>query len=291
MRRVLNAVAALAAVFAVGGTALTAQANNGRYLPDNFDLGGISNESYFGAGPTEYNQQVAWSGDTFGDFHFTYDRWVGDHTGSGLRTGGGVIAGGFTQSPNIETKLNYEFSWVQIVSSTFSGNNAWGAPNGSWFPDTTDRADPQYPFRNLPIAGNGNPAVSPGFQDFPNRFFASGNQTWRAELALVLIDAAAHEMRIVGSFTWGFDMVGDPNPRALNPFAPGNFVSGGSANLASVLGDAFDGNGLTGGNPANSTPWFINPDLTGAYTVIPAPAGVLALAAGGLLAVRRRRAA
>lgn len=286
MRRISNAIAALAAVT----TALTAQANNGRYLPNTFDLGGISNETYFGAGPTEYTQQVTYSGDVFGDFNFTYDRWVGDHTGSGLRTGGGVLAGGFTQSPNIETKQNFQFSWVQIVSSTFSGNNAWGAPNGNWFPDTPNRTDPRYPFLSLPIAGNGNPAVTPAMQDFPNRFFVDGNQTWRAELALVLIDPAIHEMRIVGSFTWGFDIVGDPN-RALNAFAPGNFNIGGSGTLVTTLEDAFDGNGLTGGNPANSTQWFINPDVAGAYTVIPAPAGMLALAAGGLFAVRRRRVA
>jgi hypothetical protein len=275
----------------VGLSAPESLANNGRYLPNGFDLTGIDSETYFGAGPTEYNQQLVYSGDVIGDFHFTYDRWSGNDTASGRATGGGVLAGGFTTSPFFETKQNFELSWVQIVSSTFSGANDWGAPNGAWFPDTTGRNDPRYPFRSLPTTpGAGTPAVDPEFQDFPNRYFFQGNQTWRAELGLVLIDMATNELRVLGSFTWGFDIIGDPNVRSITSVAPGGFTPGGSSQLFDTLNDAFDGNGLTGGNPANSKVWFINPDAAGAYTIIPAPGTMLAFAAGGLFAVRRRRA-
>ena len=72
---------------------------------------------------------------------------------------------------------------------------------------------------------------------------------------------------------------------------PAAWVPGGSANLLAVLTDAYDGNGLAGGNPNNSTSWNVSNDGTGKFTKIPAPAGVVVLAAGGLFAARRRRAA
>ena len=126
---------------------------------------------------------------------------------------------------------------------------------------------------------------------FPTRFPSQGVQTWRAELSLCAVSLINNDICILGSFIWGFDVQPNPTPTRFPPVPPAAWVPGGSANLLATLTDAYDGNGLTGGAPANSTAWNVGNDCTGTFTKIPAPSGMVVLAAGGLFAARRRRAA
>lgn len=287
MRSIRWAAAALSATASVALLSGTAKANNGRYLPNRANLSGINNFAYYPPGPAvEYDANVPIGTNSVGQVHFTYDLWNGISATTGNITGGGCLAGGLEQDPNLIVNSHCQLGWVQIVSATLAGTNEWGAPNNTWFPDTNNgRTSPSYPFQSLPVAV-ANPPVTPAFQDFPNRFINGGNQTWRAELALCAINTSALEVCIIGSFTWGFDVsVNNPNFR---PSAPGAWTVGGSNQLLTTLTDAFDGNGLTGGNPASSTSWLVHQDCSDCLSFVPAPGAIGVVMTGFIIVTRRR---
>src|SRR5262249_31007790 len=109
-----------------------------------------------------------------------------------------------------------------------------------------------FPMNQDPNAGGGL-----GFQDFPARTWASGNQSWTAELGLVCIKDTPgtdgfRDVRVINTFLWGFNFNGLP----ANPPPPGignvgsfppAFWSPPTASYLNTLNNFYDGMG--GGPP------------------------------------------
>jgi hypothetical protein len=138
-----------------------------------------------------------------GYLDFSYATWTGS-----LATGGAALAGGFYETANSKftPQSGWEFDWVQVVTATNPGTNAWNAVPDQSFPDTlgnsSPNSNPNYPLQSLPTTVSFPPTVE--FQDFPNRYPSDGAQSWLAELGLVYEDPTTHQMDVLGTFDWGF---------------------------------------------------------------------------------------
>ncbi len=268
-------------VLAVSGTALAAI--HGTYLPDTtFPLGNpptIDVTAYGSANGTEFTQDVICQGHgKVGYISFTYDTWTGNTLPApGTATGGGALAGGFFKTADCQLAPGWQLGWVQIVSSTFSGSNVWGAANGTWFPDTgNSKTDPDYPYQSLPVVANPAPTVA--FQDFPNRYPSDGDQYWLAELGLVCKNLTTHEMDIIDTFLWGFN-ISNGTFTANSP----HLWSAPTANYITTLETYFDGT-------HDNADWTIGTDCS--HCCIPEPTAIVVWSLLGGLAViagRRRR--
>lgn len=254
-------------------------ANHGNFLPDTLDLGNIVNEAY-GTSLTEFQRDVECPGlGKIGEIRFTYDTWTGNYQPGGAVTGGGALAGGFFYTGGIALKPGYQWGWVQTVRSTFSGNNVWGAPDGTTFPDTAGKLDIDYPFEFLPVADP--PGLTLGFQDFPNRFPSDGDQFWLAELGLVCKNRNTATAHVLATFLWGFNVVGDQPGKlgGISPFAPG-FWGPATDTYLNALNHYFDGsNGSTDWDITRGCDCFIPEPVT--YTF------AFALGLVGLVSWRR----
>ncbi len=210
-------------ILLVGLIGLTQSAEGqNRYFPPTTPYvlpNGVTVQSY-GTGFTQFDRAVT---DTVknieaGTIRFDYNTWNGPGTPSTF--GGGALTGGFFMANDVAVKPGYSLHWLQIVGrdTTTNGSNDWGlgqqAQNGP-FPDA-DATTPVYPFEDLLSGVNPNPAPTLGFTDFPARPYAWGNQTWAAEIGLTCIANNAgtdgfRDVRVVGSFLWGFGVSTVPN--------------------------------------------------------------------------------
>lgn len=266
------------------------------YLPNpGFNLGSSTNNQYGGATTTftpAVNALVTVNSNNVsmnvGNLSFEYNTY-GSATGANAPffSGGAAQSGGFFfgGNPNIQVDPGFQLSWAQIVRSTFSGNNVWSAPNNTWFPDTTTTTNPAYPFLSIAKTGNTLNQPSVAFQDFPNRFPAQGAQTWLAELGLVAINTTEHEVRVIGTFDWGFGVT-NANPGTIaNITATTPFGWGApTANYMTTEQDFF--------NPASNGDWTI--DQNAAFFATPEPASVvlliLAIACAFIIGLQQKRA-
>lgn len=275
--------------------ATPALADHGRFLLDPVDSGLVF--EYGNPAPTPFDQAVAdtTKGINAGMIKFDYDTYTRKPAGN--VSGGGALSGGFFMNAGVNVKPGFELHWVQTVIADVTGQNNWNLPamNAGEFPDATP-ASPVYPNESVPTNPLGM-APTLGFQDFPNRFFAAGNQNWQAELGLVCISDTANldiegmlfrEVRVIDTLLWGFDLVGLPaaTPGIANVAADAPaFWSDPVQSYLDTLNAFYDGMG--GGPPAvPSTKYkFFNND----NCFIPEPASLTLLAFGALLLNRRRR--
>ena len=245
-----------------------------RFLPAApFGFGTLGDAYNYGANLTNFDQNALDHALNIGNITFDYNTYGGLPGGVAANfNGGGVMAGKFIAAPDVALKTGYSTFWVQTVTSTISGQNEWGAANGTEFPDTQSaKTDPQYPFQTLP-SGAAATQNSANFQDFPNRSPQSGNQTWIAELALVAENPTTHNAHVIESMLWGFGIT-NANPGTIaniTPTAPSNWGAP-TASFMATERNSFDG---TGG----STLWTF--DTLQAF-VTPEP-GAIAMGAAGL---------
>ena len=212
----------------------SALANHGRYLPDIPRPRNVT-EGTYGGNLTEFTQDVIcdkWG--KIGEIRFTYDTWTGDYDPptEGWDTGGAILVGGFFGDCPVKLKSGYEWEWIQIVTANRSGNNYWGAPDGTPFPDSI-KEDPRYTGNNV----NTTPAPTIGFNDCPNRI-PGLDRYWQAELGLVCMSTAEKKVCIAGTFFWGFDVEDDP--AAITPRFPYAWGDP-SPSYMSTLRECFDG--------------------------------------------------
>jgi hypothetical protein len=177
---------------------------------------------------------------------------------------------------------------VQTVTATNNGANDWGLPTtGSTtvFPDASP-ADPRYGG-----AHSGGPGTATlGFEDFPNRLFSGGAQSWLAELGLVCISNTAdlngfREVRVIDTFLWGFGL--DPQGALSIADVVENMPhawSDGTSVYLDALNGAYDGTGPPPGNKVSSKYQFSNND----NCFIPEPATLWLVLLGGWSLLRRR---
>ncbi|MGH7152988.1 MAG: hypothetical protein ACREF3_03590, partial [Acetobacteraceae bacterium] len=185
--RVPFCVAALALLFSVGAVPAVHATPFGRFLKQPADSSIVF--KYNQPAPIQFDQQVFCDGVKCGDIKFDYATYLRKPTGT--TSGGAALSGGFYLAPGVSLAPGHKLAWVQTVESTRTGENNWGidpATGPFEFPDAS-RTSPAYPFTTT-AAAPPNPPGPPtlGFQDFPSRRFANGNQFWLAELGLVCID-------------------------------------------------------------------------------------------------------
>jgi hypothetical protein len=199
--------------------------------------------SYGDAAPTAFDQNVFCGTTKCGEIKFDYDTYL--KKPDGTTTGGGALSGGFYIDPTLTVSPGHHLAWIQTVFATRSGsNNDWGITVGNvWYPDAS-RTNPEYPYQTT-AATPPNPPGTPtvGFQDFPNRFFSDGNQSWLAELGLACIDdiVGANGFRqayVIDTFLWGFGV--GTNPNVINVNAPHGW-SAPSDSYLTTLNDYYDG--------------------------------------------------
>lgn len=259
-----------------------------------------------------------------GQIKFDYDTYSGGPAGGmGADTfGGAAISGGFFMNNGVGLKPEFDnrddagqpiagpggLHWVQTVTATNTGSAGmalWNLPamNAGEYPDVlpapngNGRNDPIYPFES---AATAPPMMMPtlGFQDFPSRGYAGGAQSWIAELGLVAISETPHinmmgmmfyEVRVINTFLWGFDFVdlnGNTTIDGIGEIQAGpapSFWSDPTQSYLDTLNDFFDGGTAT--KPTGKFKFFNNDNV-----FIPAPSSLALLAAGGIIAFRRRRA-
>ncbi len=292
VRRTLLAVAALTAGASFGSPVLGA---NGTFLFDSPGDLGTSELTAWKAVKEFKVDKVTNGGFDIGRLDFTYDTWDGKVTADNTPTWGAGIGGGFFQTADAEIKpvAGFSVKWIQTVSPDVAGaSNVWKGANGSEYPDTGGSiTSPLYPHHTLPGGINPAPAApTMPFQDFPNRFTLKDGDNkdivnkWRAELALVGVNETDKEVRIIGSFYWGFDVkagggVEQSQPRLWTTYASSSFLD--------TFRNAFCGNDGAGLNGVKGTLWTFNDKAV--FVPTPGAISLLVLAAG--LIARRRRAA
>jgi len=284
----------LCLLVALCSAALPASAVTGRFLPDPTDPNFIV-FSYGLPNPVAFDQNILCQTLPVGTIKFDYDTYLRKPTGT--LTGGGVLIGGFYLNTGYTVDPNCTLAWVQTVTATISGNNDWGITVGNTeFPDAT-RTDPVYPFESVAVTPT-NPPGTPylAFRDFPNRFFSDGNQSWLAELGLVMIHNTpdvngVRQVNVLDTFLWGFGVTTAPN--AITPTAPNSF-SAPTASYLTILNDYYDGappNPPTSGGTSAKYNFVAGCD-TGCFVVAPEPSSVgllvMGLGAGGVIRFRRR---
>lgn len=235
-----------------------AAGDHGRYLPD-APMGWTWGNTGGGGQPIQFNRPVSDTTKNInaGQIRFDYDTYAsGD-------VGGAVLSGGFFANRNVQVKQGFNLIWVQTVIATNTGANEWGLPNtgAGEFPDADpmDRSHPglapgdprfapSYPF-TTPSAGMRPMLPGLGFTDFPGRGFASGNQTWTAELGLACVsksenDQGFREVRVIDTLLWGFNFNGLPvgNPGIGNVGSnPPSHWSDPTQSFLDTLNDYYDG--------------------------------------------------
>jgi hypothetical protein len=140
------------------------------------------------------------SGDVVGMIHFDYYLWSGNSTANlpPDDIGGAVCVGGFQLTKPCPLPPGWIWGWVQTISASDPGTQIWGAGADEWFVDSSDRADPDYPYTW--------PGYTEGFQDWPHRPLAAPADIWNAELALVCKNLTEKKMIVMGSLRWGFEI-------------------------------------------------------------------------------------
>lgn len=204
------------ALMAGAATALPARAtpgdpNFGRFLPE-AGTGFIL--SYGQANPVAFDKNVFCGDIKCGEIKFDYATYL--QKPDGKTRGGAALSGGFYISPGLKLAAGDKLVWVQTVQATLTGENDWGidpAKGPFEFPDA-DRTSPAYPFTTT-AAPPPNPPGKPtlGYQDFPSRRFAKGDQFWQAELGLVCLDGVVNGVTqafVIDTFLWGFNVQADP---------------------------------------------------------------------------------
>ncbi len=207
--------------------------------------------------------------------------------------GGAALAGGLVLNNNVAVKNGFSLAWVQTINagtSTAAAQMNWGvaAMNPATYPDA-GLASPAYGAASLPGgANNPNPMPNFAFQDFPRRTFASGNQSWSAQLGLTCIsngvDAMGfREVRVVDTFLWGFNIAingdGMLTPADVTPQTPGLWSDPTPGYLA-ALNAAYDG------MPGTRHRFSSNSNC---FQVIPEPGTLLLICPGiAALLIRRR---
>lgn len=306
--RGLLAVAAL-------GLALVSQADaHGRYLrdPANSSIVQAYGNTGGGTSPTQFDRGVRDNTKNInaGEIRFDYDTYTHDNG----TQGGAALSGGFFQDPMVALKPGFRLAWVQTVNATRTGTdgiNGWNLPgtNAGTYPDAPP-ADPRYPFTtpatvNVPFA-----PPTFGFQDFPSRNYADGNQFWIAELGLTCISETPtiriagqdfFEVRVIDTFLWGFNFVnlpagaGGPGLANVQASSPA-FWSDPTSTYLNTLNSFYDGTGGGGGpNPAggvlpgvaSSRYRFANND--NCFVAIPEPSSAILIICGSVIALVRRR--
>lgn len=214
--------------------------------------------------PTTFDQDVESSIGKCGTIKFDYDTYIENPGGlNPISAGGAALAGGFFLDASCEVKDEFELAWVQTVTTTITGGDntgtqGWMLPKkgAGAYPDGGTPTNPAWPSVEPPISP---PGMKPtlGYQDFPARDFADGDQVWLAELGLVAIAKKPNtnmmgmmfrEVRVLGTFLWGFDL----KPKA--PFGINNVIAS-QPNLwgpptpdyLNTLNSFYDG--LGGGDP------------------------------------------
>lgn len=242
--RVLCLTLVLFAVVAVSPAAIAAPVH-GRFLRNPADSSIV--HSYGNLTPTTFDHDIFCHDIRVGGIKFDYDIYL--HKPNGTDDGGAALSGGFYQDPGVAVRPGYKLAWVQTVTATLSGNNIWGVGNNVEFPDADSTATPAYPFTTT-AATPPNPPGAPtlGYQDFPNRFFENGAQTWLAELGLVCIQDLPgidgfREVHVISTFLWGFGVTEDPDTITAN--AP-HALGAPTASYLATLNDFYDGTAPTG---------------------------------------------
>jgi len=271
-------------------------AQHGRFLPDL-----LPNSIVLGWGkedPTQFDKEVfdPVSGTKVGEIHFDQDKFVSLPDFTLGPQGGAALAGGFYLNEGAQVKEGFELHWLQTVTATRTGQNVWNLPTSAAgeFPDVNNAANPIYSQETLPE--NVTPPAEPGkpslaFQDFPQRFFRAGAQTWMAELGLVALatqarleidDMMFHEARVVASLRWGFSL---PNPQEpfdtddVTAVAPANWGAP-QESYVKTLNAFYDGMGGGGGAANNGAPVASGKYrfFTGRMVFVPEPATAFLLA-------------
>jgi hypothetical protein len=262
---------------------------HGRFLPAplNFpQFPFIANEAYGGV-LTQFDQLVVDARRVVGEIRFDYDTWTGTEPVVGSpnefeSVGGAAMAGGFYLRSDLADEgiilaPGFELHWVQTLTATISGpKNEWGARNEVTFPDTLSHgATPQYDGESLPVQVADPPTLA--FQDFPIRFPSDGNQYWDAELGLVGINFRTKEVRIIGTFAWGFDVT--QMPEGITPGPPAAWGAPSGSYIFS-LDNYFDGGRYTdpSGVQFDSVDFTFN--TKDVFLLVPEPSAALLLAAG-----------
>lgn len=291
--------------------------NHGDFLPpDGGPDSGFVVRSWGNASPMSINQPVT---DTrkqidAGRIRFNFDTYL--RINDGIADAGAALSGGFFMNEGITLKPGYKLGWVQTVLTRITGGNHWNLPaeNAGEFPDATPRdrtipnpntfndqgMAPSYRFNTPtvhPQGQNPNTGGGLGFQDFPGRRFADGNQRWVAELALTCISDEPNQIvdghhyrtvRVISSLLWGFRFTGLPtaNPGLANvsPVGPGDWGAPSNTYL-NTLNAYYDG--LGGGNVVSDRYRFES--NSNCFTHIPEPATALLLLFGSVAAMHRNR--
>lgn len=272
----------------------------GRYLaaPANIPGGG----AYSTTAPTQFDNVVMMGTDQVGTIQFDYATY--QSPAATPTRAGAALSGGF-KFDHSKVIAGYTLEWVQIVASTVDGANKWGLPtnrDGGWFPDasprdrnTTPKFAPSYRFITTALNPTNPPSAAPspgyGFQDYPNRMFATGNQFWLAELGLVAIqnvpdNTGFRQVNVIDTFRWGYNVTMTPNGVTNNdPFG----WSAPTATFLNTLNSYYSGTS-PGGIATSKYNFVANQD---SFVVLPAPepSAILIVVAAGPVLLRTRRAA
>ncbi|MBI4578502.1 MAG: hypothetical protein HY718_02300 [Planctomycetes bacterium] len=215
---------------------------------------------------TAHNWNVNCPGESerLGTMRFEYAPYTGDLDGGNLNDfGGAIIRGGFTKTNDeCETPPGWSYRWLQRI-----------VVSGDQTVDTID-GDPLYPDH-----------TATGFDallfDSPGRGplgTAAQNISWRAESALVCVNDK--QIKVIGAFTWGFDIVTNAGTTSVNPFRPQGWANAIPAGLSTRFTAEYGPSGT------EDTGWTLELGCC----CIPEPTTLLLLAVGPLLAMRRRAA-
>jgi hypothetical protein len=256
-----------------------------------------------GANPFTFDKTVTdtTKGINAGQIKFDYDTYSHQNGAQG----GAAMAGGFFMNAGVKVKNGFSLQWVQTVTATNTGVNAWNLPasGAGEFPDVSSTLTPFYPNQSVPVTPP--PGLTLGFQDFPSRNYANGAQSWIAELGLVAVSNTANinmggmmfrEVRVIDTFLWGFDFVDTNGNGSIDGLAETvasplpSFWSDPTASYLNTLNSFFDG--LGGGSTtmpgvASGKFKFFNND--NAFALVPSPSSLALLGMAGIIAIRRRR--
>ena len=257
-------------------TMTSVYADHGRFIP-NAPAGWTYGNTGPGANPIQFDETVTDTTKSInaGMIRFDYDTYF-----DAPNTGGAGLSGGFFINDGVTLKPGFSLGWVQTVIADHTGTgaaNRWNLPteNAGEYPDADpkdrpapglDPSDtllaPTYPYNDPATAPVGMQPTF-GFQDFPSRSTADGNQSWLAELGLACISDSANithdgmqmrEVRVIDTLLWGFNLNGLPAaPAGIGNVGsdPPAFWSDPTGSYLDTLNDFYDG--LGGGGAPDPT--------------------------------------